>query len=398
MKSKIIVYNNVELYHLLQPEYKVIHINEDVESYIHDASLLIINENDNYEQYTHFIPVIIILKDYDSKIVHDAYRKGIVDYLCMPFDKTILLTKINRNLLFEKEKKSFKSNGNSSFHLNGKKIVKILEYLEMIFDSVRLIDAELSLQYILDENHQICKLPNKCYEFWNHKDRCGNCICQKALSTKQKLSKFEFLDDKICHVVAVGININDKTYVLELLTKIDDKTILDGHGKDKLIQRISEHNKKLYIDALTQAYNRRYYEEQLCHLKDIEAVVMLDADDFKYVNDNYGHAVGDKVLRKIASIVMSHIRSTDSFVRYGGDEFVIVFRGIPYEVFERKLQQIKEHVHQAYFEEAPDYEFSISIGGAYGKGCVEDMVNFADKLMYEAKQTKNSVKIDKMYE
>jgi len=172
--------------------------------------------------------------------------------------------------------------------------------------------------------------------------------------------------------------------------------------RKKTITEVRKEDRRKYTDILTSLKNRNYLNLNMKLWEDSQvypqAVLIVDLNNVQYVNDNYGHAVGDKVLRKIASIVMSHIRSTDSFVRYGGDEFVIVFRGIPYEVFERKLQQIKEHVHQAYFEEAPDYEFSISIGGAYGKGCVEDMVNFADKLMYEAKRTKNSVKIDKMYE
>ena len=73
----------------------------------------------------------------------------------------------------------------------------------------------------------------------------------------------------------------------------------------------------------------------------MQAMAVIDVDDFKHINDNYGHDTGDIVLQSIARTVLSCMRKTDAVVRYGGDEFVIVFYNIPADVFEKKLEKIR---------------------------------------------------------
>ena len=86
-----------------------------------------------------------------------------------------------------------------------------------------------------------------------------------------------------------------------------------------------QHLQYLYIDSLTGTYNRRYFEEYFQGEEDSEAVVVMDVDNFKRVNDHYGHYAGDCVLQSVAKTISSSIRKTDAVIRYGGDEFVILF-------------------------------------------------------------------------
>ena len=157
------------------------------------------------------------------------------------------------------------------------------------------------------------------------------------------------------------------------------------------MKSIFEHNQKIYIDSVSGLYNRRYYDEQLSELCSAQALVMLDVDSFKMINDSYGHQTGDAALHMIAQAVKSCVRSSDAVVRYGGDEFVIVLWGIPKNIFERKLAEIQKKVKELRMDDMDGLSFSVSIGGIYGKGKTAELLAKADKNMYRAKRTKEEI-------
>lgn len=148
----------------------------------------------------------------------------------------------------------------------------------------------------------------------------------------------------------------------------------------------------LYIDSLTGVCNRRYYDEHFEDSDDAEAVVVIDVDNFKYVNDQYGHYVGDSVLQNVAETISSGVRKTDTVIRYGGDEFIIIFYRIPADVFKKKLEDIRHAVDMLVIDEYPEIHLTVSIGGVYGTGRTKELFKTADSLMYQAKITKNQVK------
>ena len=149
----------------------------------------------------------------------------------------------------------------------------------------------------------------------------------------------------------------------------------------------------LYIDSLTSIYNRRYYDEHFQGTADIQAMAVIDVDDFKYINDNYGHDVGDIILQSIAQTVLSCVRKTDAVIRYGGDEFVIIFFSMPQEIFEKKLERIRHSVDSLIIDGHPELHMSVSIVGAYGSGTAEKLFKVADTMMYQSKKAKNQVTI-----
>ncbi len=151
--------------------------------------------------------------------------------------------------------------------------------------------------------------------------------------------------------------------------------------------------KLLYTDSLTDTYNRRYYDDYIQNAEDIQAAVMIDVDNFKYINDNYGHDAGDIVLHSIAQTILSCVRRSDTVIRYGGDEFAVIFYQIPEEAFENKLERMRYLVEILSVKEYPQIHMSVSVGGVYGTKRAKELFKIADRMMYQSKLTKNQVNI-----
>lgn len=111
---------------------------------------------------------------------------------------------------------------------------------------------------------------------------------------------------------------------------------LNGH--EDFASQLARNNTEIYIDALTGAYNRRYFEDRLKGARMSAGVVMIDLDDFKMYNDTCGHDAGDAALRTTVEIIRKCIRATDILVRYGGDEFLLIMPGITDERFSQQLK------------------------------------------------------------
>lgn len=151
--------------------------------------------------------------------------------------------------------------------------------------------------------------------------------------------------------------------------------------------------KLLHTDSLTGVYNRRYYDDYIQNAEDIQTAVMIDVDNFKHINDNYGHDAGDIVLHSIAQTILSCVRKTDAVIRYGGDEFAVIFYQIPEDVFETKLERMRYLVEALSVNEYPEIHMSISVGGAYGTKRAKELFKIADRMLYQSKLTKNQVNI-----
>lgn len=149
---------------------------------------------------------------------------------------------------------------------------------------------------------------------------------------------------------------------------------------------------KLYRDSVTKLLNRRYYDDNLADAE-ADAVAFLDFDNFKQINDTAGHLAGDQTLHLVAQAIRSCIRKEDAVIRYGGDEFLIIFRSIPQQAFAEKLRFIHRKIQTTQIPAHPNLQFSVSIGGIYGRDTISDMVAKADHLLYQAKDTKNTVVI-----
>ena len=169
---------------------------------------------------------------------------------------------------------------------------------------------------------------------------------------------------------------------------------------DETTEQRAAHDQKLkeelYKDPLTGAYNRRYYEEVIRKSIGPAGIALMDVDDFKICNDTYGHHAGDLALEAAANAIRSCIRNADLLIRYGGDEFLLVLPGIPSDILQAKLEQIRAAVQQATVPGYPHFRLSLSIGGTMQAitDSMENAVRRADRLMYQAKGRKNAVTVE----
>lgn len=276
-----------------------------------------------------------------------------------------------------------------------KEVLIFVSQLKSVFDIVRLVDVSRNTQVLITDRGEMKEEAYHCYAIWNKDKRCENCISAKAFAQKGKATKFEFIGNDAYYIVSMYVEVDDFPYMLEMVSQVNDETLFGAYGKDKFAETITAYNQKLYIDSMTGVYNRRYYEEQLLGLKNEKAVAMLDVDDFKNINDTYGHLVGDMALQAIADVILSCVSDTDAVVRYGGDEFLLVFGEISQKVFVEKLEEIRQKVSAIRLKDYPVLHFSVSIGGEYGIREEEHIIQKADDMLYEAKIEKNKVKVDK---
>lgn len=270
----------------------------------------------------------------------------------------------------------------------------MIRELKNIFDLVRLVDVFETKQYLIDQDNQLTAEPHRCYAVWNKESRCENCISARAFAKRTQLMKFEFVSDETYFVISKYVELDTVPYMLEMALKVTDDTVFGACGQRSFIDTILDYNKKLYIDILTGAYNRRYYEEQIEDLTQKHPVAMLDVDNFKAINDTYGHMAGDAALQAIVEAVKAHVRNTDVLVRYGGDEFLIVFSSISREEFIQNLESVRKAVEGLTLRGYPGCHLSISIGGKYCVSDAKSAIHEADKMLYQAKSAKNCVRIE----
>ena len=232
-----------------------------------------------------------------------------------------------------------------------------------------------------------------CYSYWDKNTPCRNCISRQVLQDHRQRTKLEYMDSEVFQVTAVYREVDGAPCVMELIQKLDGENLIDPENGDRLIDSISCYHTKLYHDALTDSYNRRYFEDVLKDKTDPAGVAVLDLDDFKLINDTNGHQAGDMALRTCVDVVRACIRKSDVLIRHGGDEFLLVLPGIERAAFLTKLDRIRAQLHAASVPGYARLQLSASIGGVITQPgeTVEQAVSRADKLMYQAKNHKNMV-------
>ena len=265
-----------------------------------------------------------------------------------------------------------------------------IQYFRKIFQEIRLFPIGNISD--IDEEWRKINEGQSCYHYWKRETPCDNCVVMHAATTKEEKGKLEIVNGRIYQVIARYIEVDEKPYVIELIRCLDGDWSIGEINHERLIDIFVHYNDRLYRDAVTDAYNRRYYEDEMKNKKKNAGVALIDLDDFKLHNDIYGHQAGDMALYTVVDIIWKNIRKTDKLIRFGGDEFLLVMPEVTEEVFSQKLQLIQESIYNTNVPGYPNLRLSISAGGVLTEGgSIEEAVNRADKLMYQAKAMKNKV-------
>lgn len=172
----------------------------------------------------------------------------------------------------------------------------------------------------------------------------------------------------------------------------------------KLKLEIERLERESHIDPLTKAYNRRVFTKDIADIlgavdgKDVDMfLIMIDADDFKKINDSYGHIAGDKTLIFLTKLIQSSLRKGVKVYRYGGEEFIIILNRTTLEEAKKSVDRIiTETSESKLLYKGHNIHLTISAGVAcYKKGDTpESLIEKADSALYEAKKDgKNCFKV-----
>ena len=268
----------------------------------------------------------------------------------------------------------------------------LLRGMEKVFEIVRLVDPKTCRVLSLTADGKLMDTGRLCYETWNSGQPCANCCSSRAAVDQNWTSKLESNGSALYFVLSRFLTLGKRRCVLEIASRIDDASI--SSAQNQMPERAGMLMLNFYRDALTQAYSRLYLNHFASRYENADGVAMLDVDHFKQINDVFGHTVGDEALKSVAGTVLSCIRSTDTLIRYGGDEFLLIFGNIESGAFSRRLLQIQEAVRRAPLPEHPEVRLSISIGGAYRVRPLKEAVRQADLKMYENKARLDAQKGD----
>lgn len=264
--------------------------------------------------------------------------------------------------------------------------------LEKVFDVVRFLEGDFFEQMQDDPRIGVKIGMCQCYDFWKKNKPCENCTSMKAYAEKKQKTKLEFLDADVFLVISRYLEIDDEACVMELVKHLENDTLIDTDGRDKLVGKLKGYQDKLYIDPVTGVYNRRYFEDEIRNMQNSAGVAMIDLDDFKLYNDIYGHDMGDQVLCIVADVIKNCIRKTDKLIRYGGDEFLLILSDMVRGTLRGKLLQIQEAIENATIPNCPRLKLTASIGGVISEdGKIDEAIAKADQLMYKAKDYKAQV-------
>ena len=264
--------------------------------------------------------------------------------------------------------------------------------LEKVFDVVRFLEGDFFEQMQDDPRIGVKIGMCQCYDFWKKNKPCENCTSMKAYAEKKQKTKLEFLDADVFLVISRYLEIDDEACVMELVKHLENDTLIDTDGRDKLVGKLKGYQDKLYIDPVTGVYNRRYFEDEIRNMQNSAGVAMIDLDDFKLYNDIYGHDMGDQVLCIVADVIKNCIRKTDKLIRYGGDEFLLILSDMVRGTLRGKLLQIQEAIENATIPNCPRLKLTASIGGVISEdGQIDEAIAKADQLMYKAKDHKAQV-------
>ncbi len=285
------------------------------------------------------------------------------------------------------------------------------QVLARYYDTVRLVSVKDNQVLYLQETHkaegELLK-QESCFCCWDKDEPCSNCISLNAAKQKEKFMKIECVANKTFLVEAVPVEQEDGSIVvLELVKELCQLKLkedlfpawLRNKAESLGIKKaLFELNESVTRDALTNLFNRRYMDEriqqdfELATLQDREiSVVMIDIDHFKRINDFYGHAVGDEILKQISSCFVEYIRQDklDWIARYGGDEFIICLPQCNLQnaviVAKRILLSISNFKFQT---SCGSIRLTASAGvGSYPstKGSVAELLKATDEGLYKAK-------------
>lgn len=244
-----------------------------------------------------------------------------------------------------------------------------MEQLRKVFPSVRMLTAE-----------QV---------------QAGEAVgdaARQALEEKTTHSRMEYRGQELYEVTALFAQVEGTPCVLELERRLDRIMLLDPEESEQLFNNLAEYRGKLYRDAVTGAYNERYYQEKYRSRILTAGVAVLRVDDFKAANDVYGRYAGNSVLETVAGVLRRNLGEKDRLIRRGEDRLLLLLPEVGQSDFGQKLEHLRLQLAAAGVPGYSHLHISVSIGGVWIRdGEVSAAVEHAERLATYAQVQKNTV-------
>lgn len=244
-----------------------------------------------------------------------------------------------------------------------------MEQLRKVFPSVRMLTAE-----------QV---------------QAGEAVgdaARQALEEKTTHSRMEYRGQELYEVTALFAQVEGTPCVLELERRLDRVMLLDPEESEQLFNNLAEYRGKLYRDAVTGAYNERYYQEKYRSRILTAGVAVLRVDDFKAANDVYGRCAGNSVLETVAGVLRRNLGEKDRLIRRGEDRLLLLLPEVGQSDFGQKLEHLRLQLAAAGVPGYSHLHISVSIGGVWIRdGEVSAAVEHAERLATYAQMQKNTV-------
>lgn len=258
------------------------------------------------------------------------------------------------------------------------KIIKIEQEDELTINQIKIfaIDEEALKAYINDNKDPftniILFLIHKQY-----KEKDAKALWNKLLIHMQHL------EQKLGR--AVGINVSAMDYLENISTSAYTMTTIGEEEMEDLASMTTKDELTgLYVRGIYETFMEKHFAESRRNGTNL-AYAMFDIDNFKKVNDTYGHQKGDDVLKKIGTIILENIRIMDMGVRYGGEELGVIFPNADVTIAKNISERIRREI-EAYFKENMQITVSCGVSDIQGKETFKALAKAADTALYDAKQ------------
>ena len=283
------------------------------------------------------------------------------------------------------------------------------DILDNIYGGVYYVDKDRKIKYWNKEAEKITGFSKEevigeyCYDnILQHVDDKGINLCHNGcplhatINNGVKREANVYLHHKEGQRVPVTIRVvplkNKKNEIIGAV-----ELFFKNAKIQSLEEKINELKKDSFRDELTEINNRKYLEEILAEIiaredinKDNIAFCFLDIDDFKHINDDYGHIVGDKILSMIAGTLKSNLRDADKAFRWGGDEFALILFDIENnKQLNKLLERLKLLVNESFInhnQEKLNVTMSFGATKLRENDTIESLTKRADNNMYESKK------------
>lgn len=334
----------------------------------------------------------------DSKYFLEAIELQVDGYILKPVDLNLLAKKINdiqKNIELQREKKLYVCILDDIAQMQDAMLAVYDKNNLPVFYNKKLLAflGYVSIQGFLEEHTELSEKFDKKEEYFYPKINSQKSWVEEIREKK--------VDKRIVSMQGEH-ELESKLFLVSLSEKIEHKhSIVTFSEITSIVEEKYQYMHDAHTDELTQIGNRTRFNILLDNAlrrtkkeKNNLGIILLDIDNFKHVNDTYGHAFGDKVLKNFATLILDNIRAEDSFSRWGGEEFVLLLSDTTLKNTKNMAENLRMIIEKYDFGIHKKLTSSFGITISHDMDTSKSLFARVDKALYSAKHNgKNRVEV-----